>query len=103
MSSRKFSTLLPTLMWVVCALSAAIAPPAKAAGQAPGPGRVCTAMDNCIRPNNEKTVITAEKYGPWAVIAGGSEGLGASFARNLGSHGINLVLIARRPGPLEEL
>ncbi|MEO9140000.1 MAG: SDR family NAD(P)-dependent oxidoreductase [Jatrophihabitans sp.] len=42
-------------------------------------------------------------YGPWAVIAGGSEGVGASFARLLASAGINLVLIARRPGPLAQI
>ncbi|MFE4217954.1 SDR family NAD(P)-dependent oxidoreductase [Streptomyces sp. NPDC056844] len=41
-------------------------------------------------------------YGPWAVIAGGSEGVGASFAHQLADAGINLVLIARRSGPLEE-
>ncbi|MGV0746465.1 SDR family NAD(P)-dependent oxidoreductase [Mycolicibacterium sp. XJ870] len=42
------------------------------------------------------------KYGPWAVIAGGSEGVGAEFARLLAEDGFNLVLIARKPGPLEE-
>ena len=42
------------------------------------------------------------KYGPWAVIAGGSEGVGAEFATQLAEAGVNLVLIARKPGPLEE-
>jgi short-subunit dehydrogenase len=41
-------------------------------------------------------------YGPWAVVAGGSEGVGAEFARLLATAGINLVLIARKPGPLEQ-
>lgn len=41
------------------------------------------------------------KYGPWAVIAGGSEGVGAEFARMLAEGGMNLILIARKPGPLE--
>lgn len=41
-------------------------------------------------------------YGPWAVIAGGSEGVGAAFAEQLAGAGINLVLLARKPGPLEE-
>ncbi|SEG88893.1 hypothetical protein SAMN04489712_122102 [Thermomonospora echinospora] len=41
-------------------------------------------------------------YGPWAVIAGGSEGVGAAFADELAAAGINLVLIARKPGPLQE-
>jgi uncharacterized protein len=47
-------------------------------------------------------MITKEKYGPWAVIAGGSEGVGPCFARRLGRAGINLVLLARKPGPLAE-
>lgn len=47
-------------------------------------------------------MIDASTYGPWAVIAGGSEGVGASFARQLADAGLNLVLIARKPGPLEE-
>jgi uncharacterized protein len=36
------------------------------------------------------------------VVAGGSEGVGAEFARQLAAEGINLVLIARKPGPLGE-
>ncbi len=40
------------------------------------------------------------RYGPWAVIAGGSEGVGAAFARKLAAAGINLVLVARKPEPL---
>ena len=42
-----------------------------------------------------------EKYGPWAVIAGGSEGVGAEFARLLAEAGVNLILVARKAGPLE--
>ena len=41
-----------------------------------------------------------ENYGPWAVIAGGSEGIGAEFALLLATAGLNLVLLARKPGPL---
>lgn len=43
-----------------------------------------------------------DKYGPWAVVAGGSEGVGADFADQLADAGINLVLIARKPEPLEK-
>ncbi len=43
------------------------------------------------------------KYGPWAVIAGGSDGTGACFARAIAASGIHLVLIARRPGPLADM
>jgi len=44
----------------------------------------------------------AARYGPWAVIAGGSEGVGAEFAAQLARDGVNLVLIARKPPPLDE-
>jgi short-subunit dehydrogenase len=43
------------------------------------------------------------QYGRWALIAGGSEGVGESFARRLASEGLDLVLAARKPGPLETL
>ena len=45
----------------------------------------------------------AERYGPWAIVAGASEGTGQEFARQLAAQGLNLVLIARRKGPLEAL
>ncbi|HEY2107594.1 MAG TPA: SDR family NAD(P)-dependent oxidoreductase, partial [Candidatus Binataceae bacterium] len=44
-----------------------------------------------------------KQYGPWAVIAGGSEGVGAALARKIAAHGIKLFLIARKPEPLVEL
>ncbi|MFK7733207.1 MAG: SDR family NAD(P)-dependent oxidoreductase [Pseudomonadales bacterium] len=44
-----------------------------------------------------------ERYGPWALIAGGSEGTGESFARQLAAIGINLILVARREAPLLKL
>jgi len=47
-------------------------------------------------------MISKTQYGPWALITGGSEGVGAAFARQLGAAGINLLLVARRAGPLEE-
>lgn len=47
------------------------------------------------------TVVNTDQYGPWAVIAGGSEGVGAEFASLLAAAGMNLVLLARKPGPLD--
>ncbi|TAL04646.1 MAG: SDR family NAD(P)-dependent oxidoreductase [Rhodospirillaceae bacterium] len=44
-----------------------------------------------------------KKYGPWALVIGGSEGVGAAFARKLAAGGFKLVLMARKPAPLEEL
>lgn len=45
----------------------------------------------------------AERYGPWAVIAGASEGTGRAFSRKVAAKGVNCILIARREGPLAEL
>ncbi|MCK9927938.1 SDR family NAD(P)-dependent oxidoreductase [Frankia sp. Mgl5] len=44
-----------------------------------------------------------EKYGPWALVVGGSEGIGEGYARKLAAQGFNLVLTARKPGPLNAL
>jgi uncharacterized protein len=44
-----------------------------------------------------------QKYGPWAVIAGGSEGVGVAFADQLAAEGINLLLIARNAEKLDEV
>jgi short-subunit dehydrogenase len=51
----------------------------------------------------ENRSMFAEQYGPWALIAGGSEGVGESFALKLAAQGINLMLIARKAAPLEAL
>jgi short-subunit dehydrogenase len=44
----------------------------------------------------------AEQYGPWALVAGASEGLGAAFADECAQRGCNVALIARRAALLEE-
>lgn len=38
----------------------------------------------------------SERYGPWAIVAGASEGLGEAFAREIAARGVNVVLVARR-------
>jgi short-subunit dehydrogenase len=43
------------------------------------------------------------KYGPWAVIAGASEGTGAEFARQIAAEGVSCLLVARRLEPLQLL
>ena len=42
-----------------------------------------------------------DRYGPWALVAGGSEGLGAAFAEQIAALGLNLLLVARRAELLE--
>jgi uncharacterized protein len=44
-----------------------------------------------------------ERYGPWALVTGASEGLGECFARALAARGLHLLLVARRTAPLEAL
>lgn len=43
------------------------------------------------------------RYGPWALVLGASEGIGAAFSRRIAAEGIHPLLVARRPGPLEAL
>jgi short-subunit dehydrogenase len=43
------------------------------------------------------------RYGPWAIVAGASEGLGEAFARALASRGLSIVLVARRRERLDRL
>ena len=43
------------------------------------------------------------RYGPWVVIAGGSDGTGEAYARQLAELGLNILLVARRQAVLETL
>ncbi len=45
----------------------------------------------------------ATRYGPWGIVAGASEGLGAEYAKKLAARHLNLVLIARRGELLQAL
>jgi short-subunit dehydrogenase len=48
-------------------------------------------------------VAFATKYGPWALVAGASDGLGAAFATGLAERGVNVVLLARRQAVLDHV
>ena len=43
------------------------------------------------------------QYGPWAIIAGASEGTGRCFAKALAARGVHSILVARRQAPLDAL
>ncbi|WP_068180924.1 SDR family NAD(P)-dependent oxidoreductase [Mycobacterium sp. UM_CSW] len=47
--------------------------------------------------------ISADRFGPWAVVTGASSGIGREFAHQIADSGINVVLVARRLAVLREL
>jgi short-subunit dehydrogenase len=47
--------------------------------------------------------ISADRFGPWAVVTGASSGIGREFAHQLADSGINVVLVARRLAALRDL
>jgi hypothetical protein len=50
---------------------------------------------------NRQTFV--QKYGPWAVVTGASDGIGRAFAEELGALGMNVALVARRGDRLQQL
>ena len=50
---------------------------------------------------SKKYMQFRNKYGPYALVAGGSSGLGAAFAESLARWGLNLILTAREKDRLE--
>lgn len=45
----------------------------------------------------------AERYGPWAIVAGAGAGLGAAYARQLADRGLRLVVVDRDAAALDAL
>jgi short-subunit dehydrogenase len=78
-----------------------LAPTVEALG--PPTGRSYTVSEFRQREPTGQELEFAQRYGPWAVVAGASEGIGSAFCQRLAAHGINLVLIARREDPLMAL
>lgn len=44
-----------------------------------------------------------DRYGPWAIIAGASQGIGEQYSRQLAAKGLNVMMIARGQAALEQL
>jgi uncharacterized protein len=53
--------------------------------------------------SNEHSKEFRKRYGPWALVAGASEGLGAAYAEALARRGLDLILVARRGELLQAL
>ncbi len=45
----------------------------------------------------------SSQYGPWALVVGASDGVGAQFAARIARNGVNVVLVARRQEVLDEV
>lgn len=43
-----------------------------------------------------QVIVDPARYGPWALVAGASDGVGAAFAEAVAAGGLNVVLLARR-------
>src|ERR1700741_4137347 len=54
-------------------------------------------------PVAQKDSAFFEKYGPWVLVSGGSEGTGAEFSLACAAKGANVIIVARRPDKIEEL
>jgi short-subunit dehydrogenase len=65
---------------------------------------LCSALGEACKPKHVlEFALDVQNYGPWALIIGGSEGIGAAFARKLAAAKFNVILIARKVEPLEAL
>ena len=43
------------------------------------------------------------KFGPWSLVAGAAEGIGAAYCRELAGNGMNIILVDQKKQETEEL
>ena len=56
-----------------------------------------------VSDNASRTTGFAERYGPWALVAGASEGVGLAYAQAMAERGLDVVLVARRQPVLDDV
>ena len=52
---------------------------------------------------DKKDAPFTQKYGPWGVVTGASQGVGAEYARALAEKGMNVVMVARSGDKMTKL
>jgi short-subunit dehydrogenase len=52
-------------------------------------------------PDEKDPITVTADYGPWGLVAGGSDGVGVAFGHQMAARGSNVVLVARRADVLE--
>jgi short-subunit dehydrogenase len=77
--------------------------PTSAPPQEPSLGQALGLAGARSSPTTERDPKFVAKYGPWAVVTGASQGIGAEFASELAGKGMNVVLVARSEEKLATL
>ena len=57
---------------------------------------------NLLMPKNRQAFEYNKKGGAWAVVTGGSDGIGLAFCMNLAAQGFNICIISRNENKINE-
>lgn len=76
------------------------APRGPAAHPPPSAGR--THHESAIKRKACAVVSSLGRYGKWALVTGGSSGLGAQFTRQLARDKVNIAIVARKQSAMDD-